>query len=95
MSDYQRLIAAAVVGLAAGFVYFGGLWYTVRRVVATQSAWLLLASWVVRTLVLLVGVWLATSGQWQRVVVCLAGVLVARSVVFRLTAAVPPEGEPA
>lgn len=79
-----HFVAVFGAGLALGFLYFIGLWYTIRIVTtARASAPLLLLSWLVRTSVLLTGIWLSTAGQWQRVAMCMCGILLARFFVVQ------------
>jgi F1F0 ATPase subunit 2 len=74
-----ELLLAALAGVALGLVYFGGLWWTVRRLqIWRQPHWALLASFVVRAgLVLPVFVLLALRGALP-LVFALLGFLAAR-----------------
>lgn len=83
-SSAINLVLAAFAGLALGLFYFGGLWYTVRRLSAARRPWLLvLGSYVVRLVVTVVGMYLVMAGDWKRLVACLAGFLLARIVLTR------------
>jgi F1F0 ATPase subunit 2 len=80
------LTLSLLVGLLLGAVFFGGLWWTVRRAVsASQPALWVLGSFVARTTFTLLGFTLVSRHQPARLVVCLAGFVVARFVVTRLT----------
>jgi len=74
-----ELLLAALAGVALGLVYFGGLWWTVRRLSTwRQPQWALLLSFVVRAgLVLPVFVLLALRGALP-LVFALLGFLAAR-----------------
>lgn len=82
-----------VGGLALGTVFYGGLWWTVRKAVThPRPALLFLVSFVLRTAVSLVGFFVVADGRWDRMVVCLGGFIAARFIVTRLTR--PPEASP-
>ena len=85
ISDAPMAILSVLVGMGLGVVFFGGLWWTVRRTLASpQPAVLVLASMLVRTALVVAGFYFASGGQWQRLLLCLAGFIVARIVVSRL-----------
>jgi F1F0 ATPase subunit 2 len=77
---------AACAGLILGAIFFGGLWWTVRKgLVAKQPALWFLGSFLIRTGFVLFGFYFAGGGQWPRLLSCLLGFLVARFVVMCLT----------
>jgi F1F0 ATPase subunit 2 len=85
MNDGAVLVLAAAAGLALGAVFFGGLWWTVRRALRSQHAALwFLGSLVLRTSIALGGFYLVSSDRWDRLLACLLGFVVARLVVTRL-----------
>lgn len=85
--EYSWVMAA---GLLTGAFYFGGLWWTVRRVVRSRRpAFLLAASFFVRTAVALTVFYVVMEKNWLRLAVCLAGFLVMRQA---LTWALGPGG---
>ncbi len=76
---------AALAGGALGLFFFGGLWWTLRRVLASRRP----ALWIFGSLLLRAGVTvggfiLVSAGQWQRVLACLLGFWIARQAVTRL-----------
>ncbi len=76
------LVAAFVAGLALGFLFFGGLWLTVKQLAtAKQPALLFVASFVLRTAAVVVGVYLIGAGQWQRIAACMAGFILMRALL--------------
>jgi F1F0 ATPase subunit 2 len=82
MNDLLPLILAAVAGAVLGAIFFGGLWWTVRRALASPRP----ALWFVTSLLLRMGValggfYLLAGGQWRRLLACLAGFFVARLFV--------------
>lgn len=78
---------ACIAGGALGATFFGGLWWTVRRGMASRrpARWFLV-SLLLRTGIVLAGIYLVAGGRWDRMVACLLGFAVARLVVVRLTA---------
>lgn len=86
MNEALGLVLAVVTGLMLGVIFFGGLWWTVRRGTASSrpAVWFV-GSFVVRTVVVLAGVYFVAGESWQRLLLCLLGFLVARVVVIRLT----------
>lgn len=88
MVDALTLVMALLVGALLGLVFFGGLWWTVRRGIASpRPALWFVGSLVVRVALTLAGITLVSDGQWQRLLACLLGFWLARLLVFRLTAA--------
>lgn len=85
------LALAATAGCALGTLFFGGLWWTVRKAVSSQrpSLWLL-GSLLLRTSTTLAGFYLVGSGHWQRLLACCLGFVLARFIFVRLTAAPVP-----
>ncbi len=78
------LLISFVGGLAVGAFYFGGLWWTVRRLAVTQKpALLMTGSFVIRTLISLFLFYIFAGGAWYRVLLCLFGFLVARYLITR------------
>jgi len=76
---------AFICGLPLGVFYFGGLWWTICRAVASNSpaVWFL-GSLLFRTIVLMAAFYWVSQGDWRRVLSCLLGFLLARSAIQRL-----------
>ena len=88
VSEFQPLGAAFAAGLALGVIFFGGLWWTVRRgLTAAQPALWFFGSLVLRTGITLIGFYLVGGTDWARWLVCLLGFMVARLAVHRTTRA--------
>ena len=86
MTDTLNLVLAGVVGLALGAVFFGGLWWTLHKSLASpRPALWLLASLLTRMSLVLVGLYLVSDGQWERLLAGLIGVIGARFLVLQLT----------
>ena len=86
MNNFFLLALALVAGLLLGSVFFGGLWWTVRRGISAKSPapWFL-GSMLLRMSVVLAGFYFVGRGDWQRLVTCLIGFIIARFIVMRLT----------
>jgi F1F0 ATPase subunit 2 len=77
---------ALAVGGVLGFVFFGGLWWTVRNALtAANPALVFLASLMLRTGIVLTGVYYVAGNGWLSVLLCLCGFITARVVVTRIT----------
>jgi F1F0 ATPase subunit 2 len=88
MNETLMLVLAGVVGLVLGGVFFGGLWWTVRKGVSSpRPALWFVGGLLVRTGIVLAGFCLVGGGQWQRLLVCLIGFVIARFFVVRFTRA--------
>ncbi|MBP7778840.1 MAG: ATP synthase subunit I [Acidobacteria bacterium] len=82
MNETLNLALAGLAGVALGMAFFGGLWWTIRRGLAsTQPALWFLGSLLVRTAVAAGGFYLVGGGQWTRLLACLLGFVAARAVV--------------
>ena len=86
MNELLMLALALSVGLVLGTIFFGGLWWTVRR--GISSKWLalwFLGSKLVRLVIVLGGFYFVGRGDWKRMLACLLGFVIARFIVLRLT----------
>ncbi|MBI1298935.1 ATP synthase subunit I [bacterium] len=82
--DWIALVPPFLVGIALGLFYFGGLWWTVQRLVtAADPSLLALISLFVRNAVALLGFYLITADRWERLVVCLIGFILARVMLVQ------------
>ncbi len=80
------VIGSLAAGFFLGTVFFGGLWWTVRRglVAANPALWFGFSALARMALVLVALYYIARAG-WPSVVACLCGMLIARVAVARLT----------
>ena len=82
MNETLVLMFAVIIGAALGVIFFGGLWWTVRKGLSSnQPALWFFASLVVRMTVVLSGFLLIGRGHWKRLLACLAGFILARLFV--------------
>jgi F1F0 ATPase subunit 2 len=69
-----------------GAIFFGGLWWTVRKgVLSKQPALWFLGSLLLRTGIILAGFYVVSGGHWERLLLCLLGFIMTRLIVTRLT----------
>ncbi|HUU35091.1 MAG TPA: ATP synthase subunit I [Vicinamibacterales bacterium] len=96
MNDTLTLALAGLAGGALGAIFFGGLWWTVRRGIAsTQPALWFLGSVLLRTSVALGGFYVVGGRDWERTFMCLLGFIAARVIatwLSRVTVAHPNVG---
>ena len=86
MNEMTNLTWALLAGLSLGAMFFGGLWWTVRRGMSTKHpAFWLLGSVTLRMGATLTGFYLVGRGDWTRLVACLVGFLLARIVLIGTT----------
>jgi F1F0 ATPase subunit 2 len=86
MNETLILVFAWVTGLLLGGFYFGGLWWTVRKGMTSESpAFWFLGSLLVRMSLVLAGFYWVGRGHWERMTVCLLGFVIARFIVVRLS----------
>lgn len=92
MSEPLRMLFAWLVGGVLGAVFFGGLWWTVRRAIPSRrpALWFV-GSFVLRMAIAAIGFYLVVaSGKLLRLLVCLLGFLMARALVMWLTRSKAP-----
>ena len=84
--DTLSLALALVTGVLLGAMFFGGLWWTVRKGLSSdQPAIWFLGSLLLRTGIALAGFYFIARGHWERLLVCVLGFVAARLMVVRLT----------
>jgi F1F0 ATPase subunit 2 len=91
MRETLTLGLAWAAGAMLGVMFFGGLWWTVRKGVASQrpAVWFSV-SLLLRMSLALAGMYLVSGGHWERLLLCLLGFLMARLFVTWQTR---PSGE--
>lgn len=91
MNELLTLAFALVAGLLLGTVFFGSLWWTVRKGIASKHAELwFIAGPLLRMSFALAGFYFVSGRHWERLLFCLLGFIIARRVVIQLTR---PPGE--
>ena len=86
MTEIMILMLVLLSGVLLGAMFFGGLWWTVRKgVLSPRPAFWFLGSLVLRTSIVLIGFHFIAHGRWERFLVCLLGFILARFIVMRLT----------
>lgn len=86
MNETLALVLAWIAGALLGAFFFGGLWWTLGKSLASARP----ALWVFGSLLLRLGVtmagfYLVAGGDWRRMLSCLVGFVMARQLVTRLT----------
>ena len=86
MYETLTLLLACVAGGMLGAIFFGGLWWTVRKGVSSkQPVFWFCGSLLLRMSIALVGFYFVGRGHWERLLLCLLGFVMARLVVTWLT----------
>nr|WP_320014241.1 ATP synthase subunit I [uncultured Desulfobacter sp.] len=86
MNDVLSMASAMATGILLGMIFFGGLWWTVRKAFSSkQPALWFLCSLLLRISITLVGFYFVSGGHWERLLVCLLGFFLARLIMTRLT----------
>ncbi|MGM0487535.1 MAG: ATP synthase subunit I [Planctomycetota bacterium] len=85
MNETLSLVPALAAGGVLGTIFFGGLWWTVRRGVSSkQTALWFFGSLLLRMSLALAGFYFVSGGHWDRLLACLLGFVIARFIVTRL-----------
>ena len=92
--NFCLLALALAAGVLLGAIFFGGLWWTVRKGVSSKrpALWFF-GSLLLRMSIALAGFYFVRGGHWERLLLCLLGFVLARLVVTWLTR--PPVEKPA
>ena len=86
MNEALSLAPAMVTGVLLGVMFFGGLWWTIRKSVSfKRPALWFFGSLLLRMSIALAGFYFVSGGHWERLLVCLLGFVLARLIVTRLT----------
>jgi F1F0 ATPase subunit 2 len=86
MNEPLTLLLAGLAGGLLGVIFFGGLWWTVRKgLTSKQPAFWFLGSMLLRTGIVLAGFYFVANQHMERLVVCLLGFIIARLFVTQMT----------
>jgi len=86
MNESLMMALAWGVGAVLGVVFFGGLWWTVRKsLYSKRPALWIFGSLMLRLSIVAAGFYLFSGRHWGRLLLCLLGFIAARSGVIRLT----------
>jgi F1F0 ATPase subunit 2 len=86
VTGFGHLIAALAAGLVLGTIFFGGLWWTVRRgLTATVPAVWFGLSALGRMALAIFGLYCFARLGLPSLLACLCGLLVARGAIHRIT----------
>jgi F1F0 ATPase subunit 2 len=93
VGEFASWVLLAAAGGVLGWLYFGGLWVTVRRLPrAEHPAALVLGSFVLRAVLVAVGFVVLLAGDPLRLVAVLVGFLAVRGVLVRRVRPATPSG---
>ncbi len=86
MHDVLSLASAMAAGALLGAIFFGGLWWTVRKGMSSEwpALWFF-GSLMLRTGTALLGFLVVGQEDWKRWLLCLLGFVLARLAVQWLT----------
>ncbi len=85
MNEILNQLLALLLGVSLGAMFFGGLWWTVRKVVSSRRAALwVFGSLLLRTVIVVAGFYFISRDHWGRLPVCLLGFIIARIIVTHL-----------
>jgi F1F0 ATPase subunit 2 len=86
MNEVLYSIVTFIIGLLLGTLFFGGLWFTVKKAVTSKKPALwFVGSFLFRTGITLIGFYYTSLGNWQRLLICMLGFIIARLVITYLT----------
>lgn len=87
MNDLTTQVFAGFAGLLLGAIFFGGLWWTVQRGMASAhpAVWFFV-SLLLRLGIVMAGFYFVGQGDWRRLMACLVGLITARILITRFAA---------
>ncbi|ODS84146.1 MAG: hypothetical protein ABS46_04485 [Cytophagaceae bacterium SCN 52-12] len=95
MTEWLESSGVFIAGILSGILFFGGLWYTVRKGVRLRNPFFLFSgSFIIRTAVVMAVFYYISDGSWQRILICTAGFVAARFAVISFTGKPGPAESP-
>ena len=86
INEISNLVLPFILGLLLGVLFFGGLWFTVKKLNSSEMpALLVLSSFIFRISIVLTGFYFIGLSDWKKVIVCLIGFIVARFGIIHYT----------
>lgn len=78
------IISRLLGGIALGFFFYAGLWFTVREIsTARHPVLLMLGSFWIRALVVVSGFLFLMNGRWDFALICLVGFMLGKVAVSK------------
>ena len=86
MTEIWFFTLAFGVGCILGCIFYGGLWWTVKKALHSShpALWFFTSFWV-RMGICFAGFYLVANGDWKKFIVCLLGIIAGRIVISYLT----------
>ena len=85
MNEFTALLPLVFAGVILGLLFFGGLWWTIKRCVSAKRPALLFAgSLLLRMIFTMGGFYLFCQGDLKRWAFCTAGFLIGRGIVLKV-----------
>jgi F1F0 ATPase subunit 2 len=94
MTRLPVLLLDLTAGICIGLIFYGGLWWTVRRIHAHAAGLWLMGSFLVRTIIALTGFYVVARDNGYAATACFAGFIVARILVTYVTRGSAVPGAP-
>lgn len=86
MSEGTQLTLALLAGMLLGAIFFGGLWWTVKKGLSSpRPAQWFIVSLLLRIGLMLPGFYFVAGDDWKKLLACLLGFIIARILIIRLT----------
>jgi len=86
MNDIVHSFGVFIGGIVIGILFFGGLWFTVKKAVPSKipALWFF-GSFILRVTITLLGFYFIAANNLQHLLICTFGFVVARVVVSQIT----------
>ncbi|MDF1589234.1 MAG: ATP synthase subunit I [Gammaproteobacteria bacterium] len=79
-----ELVLSLLAGSVLGLMFFGGLWWTIRKAIAADNPALwFFASALLRLSIALTGFYFIMDGDWHRLLAALFGFVIVRMILTR------------
>ncbi len=86
MNDIVTMILVFMAGAILGILFFGGLWFTVKKSInSKRPALVIMSSFFLRISITMIGFYFIGADNWQRLVGSLFGFIAARFAVLYFT----------